>query len=79
MIADASLAQAVSKAAEQFLPELSAALELARSTAQPAEFERLKQAVGVVVSTLEVDLLWPLYKQQPELEPENLKDLEARS
>jgi hypothetical protein len=79
MIADPNSARAVSKAAEKFLRELSEALELARGTEPPADFERLKQAVGVVVGTLEVDFLWPLYKQHPDLEPENLKNWEARS
>ena len=79
MIADPDSARAVSNAAEQFLRELSEALELARGTEPAADFERLKQAVGVVVGTLEVDLLWPLYKHHPNLEPENLKNWEARS
>ncbi len=79
MIPDPTSAQAVSKAAEHFLGELSRAFEAARSSATPEEFERLKQVVGVVVGTLEVDLLWPLYKQHPNLEPENLKGWESRS
>ena len=73
MISDLNSAQAVSSAAENFLRELSRALEQARGTARPEELERLKRSVGSVVGTLEVDLLWPLYKQHPDLEPENLK------
>lgn len=72
MISDPTSAQAISKAAENFLGELSRAFELARSSSTPDEFEQLKQAVGVVVGMLEVDLLWPLYKQHPNLEPANL-------
>ena len=79
MIADSTSARSVSEAAEQFLHQLSEAFELERGTASPADFERLKQAVGVVVGTLEVELLWPLYKQHPDLEPDNLKNWEARS
>jgi hypothetical protein len=56
---------------------LSAAFEDARTSQAPAEFEKLKDAVGRVVGSVEVDLLWPLYKQHPELEPENLKGWEA--
>jgi hypothetical protein len=76
MITNSTSALAVSKAAEQFIQELSRSLELSRATDSPTDFERLKQAVGSVVGTLEVDLLWPLYKQHPDLEPENLKDLD---
>lgn len=79
MIADANSARAVSEAAERFLQELSRALELARNTAAPDDFERLKQAVGVMVGTLEIDLLWPVCKQHPSLQPENLKDWAVRS
>lgn len=78
MIPDPTSAQAVSRAAEHFIVELSRAFEAARSSTTPEEFERLKRAVGVVVGTLEVDLLWPLYKQHPNLEPENLKNWESR-
>lgn len=79
MISDPTSAQAISNAAENFLGELSRAFELARSSSTLDEFERLKQAVGVVIGTLEVDLLWPLYRQHPSLEPENLKGWETRS
>lgn len=77
MISDADRARAVSTAAEAFLRELSLALEQVRATGSVDELERLKRAVGEVVGTLEVDLLWPLYKQHPSLEPENLKDWET--
>lgn len=73
MISDPDRARAVSEAAEAFLGELSLALELVQSTGSSEEFERLKRVVGEVVGTLEVDLLWPLYRQHPALEPENLK------
>ena len=79
MISDPTSAQKISEAAEHFLGDLSRAFELARASSTPDEFERLKKAVGVVVGTLEVDLLCPLYKQHPNLEPENLKGCETRS
>ena len=79
MISDTGSAQAVSKAAEEFLRTLHRAFEHARETVTPEEFERLKIAVGSVVGTLEVELLWPLYKLHPELEPDNLKARETRS
>ena len=73
MISDPVQARAVSESAEAFIRALSGAFESARGTMPPAEFERLKVVVGQVVGTLEVDLLWPLYKLHPELEPENLR------
>jgi hypothetical protein len=76
MISDPTSAAVISQAAEQFLGELSHAFELARTSLSPEEFERLKQAVGTVVGTLEIELLWPLYKLHPRLEPEHLHDWE---
>jgi hypothetical protein len=73
MITNSTTAQAVSNAAEQLIQELSLSLERSRDADTSADFERLKQAIGSVVGTLEVDLLWPLYKQHPHLEPESLK------
>ena len=77
MISDPTRARNVATAAEVFLREFAGAFEDARTAAPPAEFEKLKHAVGQVVGTLEVDLLWPLYKQHPLLEPENLRGWEA--
>lgn len=77
MIPDPNHARKVSAAAEVFFRELFDALEAARTSASPEEFEKLKHAVGNVVGTMEVDLLWPLYKSHPSLEPENLKGWEA--
>jgi hypothetical protein len=77
MIQDPDRARAVATAAEAFLQELSHTLEAVRMSAPQPEFEKLKHAVGQVVGTLEIDLLWPLYKEHPELEPENLKGWET--
>ena len=73
MISDRQRAVAVSNAAEEFIRQLSLALKAVQSSGSSVEFERLRKAIGQVVGTLETDLLWPLYKQYPELEPENLK------
>ena len=73
MISDPVHARAVSESAEAFLRALNEAFEAARHGMSPEEFESLKVAVGEVVGTLEIDLLWPLYKRHPELEPENLR------
>jgi hypothetical protein len=75
VINDKSIATAVGAEAERFIEQLSAAL-LAAHAKPNEDIERLKRAIGEVVGTLEVSLLWPLYKAHPELEPENLKDWE---
>ena len=74
MISDRDHAVAVSRAAEEFIKKLSLALDAMRSHGTNAEVDRLQKAIGEVVGALETELLWPLYKRYPELEPENLKD-----
>jgi hypothetical protein len=76
MIADRQRAVAVSKAAEEFIKQLSLTLKAAQSSGSTQDVERLRKSIGEVVGTLEMALLWPLYKQHPDLEPENLKDWE---
>ena len=69
----AQLATEVTKAGETFIAALGAALMVAKASTTPEEFEQFKRAVGQVIGTVEVDLLWPLYKQFPELEPPALR------
>ena len=74
MIASNHIAAAVSTAGEQLIASLSEALSAVRESCSPEEYERFKRAVGLVVGTMEVEMLWPLYKQHPELQPEGLSD-----
>lgn len=76
MISGRQRAVAVSNSAEEFIKQLSLALDAAKANGSSADFERLRKAIGQVIGTLETDLLWPLYKQYPDLEPENLKGWE---
>jgi hypothetical protein len=76
MTPDRQRAVAVSNAAEEFIKQLSLALRAAQTNGSGEDIERLRKAIGEVVATLEMDLLWPLYRQYPDLEPENLKDWE---
>ena len=73
MLSSKELAADVSAAGEAFVAAMSEALDTAKVSCTPAELKRFKDAVGCVIGTLEVDLLWPLYKQHPDLEPENLR------
>jgi hypothetical protein len=73
MISTNNLASKVSAAGEQFIVSLNVALNTAKDSCSPEEFERFKKAIGTIIGTLEIELLWPLYKQHPDLEPESLK------
>ncbi len=74
MVKSKQLAIAVGAAGETFVVALSKCLSTAKSSSAPEEYEGLKRAVGSVIGTLEVDLLGPLYREHPDLEPENLRN-----
>jgi|tagenome__1003787_1003787.scaffolds.fasta_scaffold18328705_2 hypothetical protein len=76
MISDRHRAVAVAEAAEELIKELSLALKAVQANGSPEELERLRKSIGEVVGVLETELLWPLYKRHPDLEPENLKNWE---
>ncbi len=67
------IATAVSASGEKFITDLNVALNQARVTLSPEEYERFKKSVGLVVGTIEVDMLGPLYKTHPDLEPSSLR------
>lgn len=73
MITEKQIAGRVAAASEGFVEALNKALLEVQATATPAEFERFRRAVGMIVGRLEVKLLSPLYKEHPELEPEGLR------
>jgi len=79
MITSAKLATDVSAAGEHFVAALSKCLAEAKLSCSPEEYEQFKKAVASVVGTLEVDMLWPLYKKHPDLEPEGLRDWKSET
>lgn len=74
MIRSKSLAETLAQEGESFIIGLSRALIEAKAVCAPEEYERFKHAIGMVIGTLEVKLMWPLYKLHPELEPGNLRN-----
>ncbi len=73
MIPDRQHAVAVSKAAEEFIQRLSLALKAVQANGSHREEERLRRAIGDVIAPLETHLLWPLYQEHPDHEPEDLR------
>lgn len=74
MITPSNLASDVSIAGENFVEALGKYLSTAKDECPPEEYERFRKAIGSVIGTLEIEMLWPLYRQHPDLEPENLRD-----
>jgi hypothetical protein len=79
MIADRQRAVAVSQAAEEFIKQLSLTLTAAQSSGTTQDVELLRKSIAEVIGTLETTLLWPIYKQHPDIEPKSLKGWEKGS
>jgi len=74
MISSEKLASSICTAGEEFIIELGKALDESKLSLPSDEYENLKKAIGVVIGTLDVDLLWPLHTKYPQLEPKDLRD-----
>jgi hypothetical protein len=72
MIVSKQTARDLAHAGERFIEALNTAL-LSEQRGEVAELEQLKRAVGLVIGKIEVELLAPIYRAHPELEPENHK------
>ena len=77
MISDRHPAVAVAAAAEEFIKRLSLALKAVQTSGSAEELERLRKSIGEVLGVLETEVLWPLYRRHPDLEPDNLKNWES--
>jgi hypothetical protein len=75
MITSKETAARVSEAGERFVEALNRALLEVRASSSPPDYERFRRAVGLIVGEMEVELLRPLYKQHPELEPESMRSI----
>ncbi len=73
MLRSVETATEVAKAGEAFVAALSEALSTSKASTSPEEFERFKRAVAIAIGTVEIELLWPIYRQHPDLEPPSLR------
>jgi hypothetical protein len=51
------------------IAQITRAVILARSKADPDEYPDIKKALGLLIGSIEMDILWPIYRKFPELDP----------
>ena len=73
MIKDRERATAVAKAAEELINQLFRSVERSNDGGFAATSEEIRRRLVQLIGKLESDLLGPLYKQYPDLEPEGLR------
>ena len=79
MITSKELATDVCAAGELFIEALGLALRRAQSSCPPDEYEKFTEAVGLIIAKVDFDLLWPIYKKHPELEPESVRERKSET
>ncbi len=51
------------------IAQLSRAVTLAQIKADPEDWPGIKRSLGMLISSIEMDILWPIYRKFPELDP----------
>ena len=49
--------------------ELNTAIILALSKADPDDYETIKKSLGLSIARLDIEILWPIYRAYPDLDP----------
>lgn len=73
MITSKKAAIEVTAAGERFVETLSKCLIEVQSSSTPEEFEQLRRVIGLTIGRLDTELLEPIYRLHPELEPPGLR------
>ena len=73
MLTDKNLAIAAIRLSEAYLIGLNLVLAEVQQNCSDAEFQAFRRAVGLSMGKVDLELLDPLYKAHPELEPEGHK------
>ncbi len=51
--------------------QITRAIILAQSKADPDEYPDIKKTLGLLIGSIEMDILWPIYRKFPELDSIN--------
>jgi hypothetical protein len=73
MITSKKTAIEVTAAGERFVEALNKCLIEVQSSSTPEEFEQFRRVVGLTIGRLDTELLEPIYRAHPELEPHGLR------
>jgi hypothetical protein len=69
MITDALTARQISELMIEFSGRLDSSLIAVRESCSPEEFKTYRRAVGKILGEMLLEVMNPLYKQHPSLEP----------
>ena len=73
MIRDREHATAVAKVGEELISELFRVAELRPDGTYAATSEEARRHIVQLIGKIDTELLWPIYRQYPDLEPERLR------
>ena len=78
MIVDKEIAKRVVAVLDECSERINETIRDVQRACSDEEFKQYRQAAGVVMGYIYTDVVAPLHKQHPELEPEELKRRDAK-
>ena len=67
------IAREISSLMLEFYAKLNASLKLVQQRCSEDEFKEYRRAIGLVMGEMTTEVLMPLYKEHPDLEPPEFK------
>jgi hypothetical protein len=68
-----SVAEKVLALMLEYSGKLDASVQLVKDTCTEQEFRHYRRAIGKIMGEMGVEIMWPIFKEHPELEPEEFK------
>jgi hypothetical protein len=68
-----SVAEKVLALMLEYSGKLDASVQLVKDSCTEQEFLDYRRAVGKIMGEMCVEIMWPIFKEHPELEPDELK------
>lgn len=69
-----AVAREISSLMLEFYARLNASLKLVQQRCTQEEFTEYRRAIGLIMGEMTTEVMMPLYRQHPELEPPEFKD-----
>lgn len=74
MLMDKDIALQVSNIMIELSSKLNQSIVLVQNNCSNEDFEAYRQKAGYIMGTIYTDIMLPIYKRYPEIEPNELKD-----
>ena len=68
-----AVARQISELMLEYYAKLDASVQLVRDRCSKEEFKKYREAIGLIMGYMTTEVMMPLYKKNPDLEPPGFK------